>query len=224
MLESSPSSPVPRRAPRTLRTIHATPPGRVLASRSFRASLAGPAPRRPRRPIVLMASSSRGGEDLAGGTQSSSPVSVASDDDGLSVESDVVAVVDPGKAGDQYIEEYCKRRRVESELRNKIKVQAGRLVSRCGGSFISVHMTKVQSRKRLRPQGAGIVVNRNTDELPHGLMKPKHWQFSAASNATHDGLDNQFTFARGLTNHCRVWREQQEDHSLQVSGVGLLMS
>ena len=51
-------------------------------------------------------------------------------------------------------------------------------------------------------------------------MKPKHWQFSAASNATHDGLNPQFTFARGLTEHCRVWREQQEDHSLQVSSVG----
>ena len=64
------------------------------------------------------------------------------------------------------------------------------------------------------------MVSRNTDELPQALMKPKHWQLSAASNAAHDGLNDKFTFAGGLTNHCRVWREQQEDHSLQVSNVG----
>ena len=74
-----------------------------------------------------MASSSRGGGALARG---SSPISVASDDDEHDVESEVVAVADPGKAGDKYIEEYPKRRRVESELRNQIKVQMGRLVSR----------------------------------------------------------------------------------------------
>ena len=55
-----------------------------------------------------MASSSRGGEVLARG---SSPISVASDDGELDVESQVVAVADSCKAGDKYIEEYRKRRR-----------------------------------------------------------------------------------------------------------------
>ena len=167
-----------------------------------------------------MLSSPSASADFAAAAQRSSPISVASDDDEPAVGSEVVAVADPGNTGVAYIHEYTKRRRAESDLRNNIKVQAGRLVSRCGGSILFVHMTEVQSRKRLRPEGAGIVVSRSTDELPQALMKPKHWQLSAASNATHDGLDDKFTFARGLTNHCRVWREQQEDHSLQVSRLG----
>ena len=58
----------------------------------------------PRRPIVLMASSSRGGKGLAGGTHSSSSISAASGDDELAVESDVIAAADPAK----FISQLCR--------------------------------------------------------------------------------------------------------------------
>ena len=110
---------------------------------------------------------------------------------------------------------YQLRRRVESDLRQQIKVAMGKLSRRCGGRSLFVHITEVRSRRRVR--GASeLTLTRQQERLSPGLMKPKHFRFVASLDGSKTKLDPNYTFADAMTEHCRVLRESQEDHGLEV--------